>query len=526
MHSLPYRTECLQTQSRRAPPSSRLTFAPMQPTSAAASKGSAVPQPTESARFVEGSTLRHVVVMAGTGAIGLVAVFGVDLLNLLYLSLLGDPHIVAAVGFVGAVGFFQLSLSIGLTIGLGAVVSRHIGSGAVADARRIAASSLLAILLATAVVGIATVALLGPILDALAATGPTRALAVRFLTIVSPSLPLVAAGMCLSALLRSVGDARRALNVTLFAAIAAAMLDPLLIFGLHLGFTGAAISTVLSRMVMVATGWAGASRRHDLIGRVEGATVLPDLRLVFAIAGPAILTSLATPFGAAFVTRSMARFGAEAVAGQASIDRLTPVAFGLVFALTGAVGPILAQNLGAARHDRVRAALRDSLLFVLVAVCAAWLLLFVTQGLIVRVLGAHGAAVLLLRLFCTWLAGSFLFTGALFVANAAFNNLGFPLLSTLFNWGRATLGTIPLVAYGTHYGPEGVLTGAAAGSVVFGLAAVIVAFRVVGRLGGAADQDHPPAMPLTGNSDTAALAALTTRPAVPPRRPPAPHAAA
>ena len=227
-----------------------------------------MPQAAQPARFVEGSTLRHVVVMAGTGAIGLVAVFGVDLLNLLYLSLLREPRIIAAVGFVGVIGFFQISLAIGLTIGLSAVVSRQIGAGAVAQARRIAASSLLAILAATLVLGVGTVALLGPILDLLGAVGPTRALTVRFLVIVSPSLPLVAGGMCCSALLRSAGDARRALNVTLFAAIAAAILDPLLIFGLHLGFEGAAISTVLSRAVMLATGWAGASRRHDMVGRV------------------------------------------------------------------------------------------------------------------------------------------------------------------------------------------------------------------------------------------------------------------
>ncbi len=449
---------------------------------------SAAAQP---ARFVEGSTLRHVVVMAGTGAIGLVAVFGVDLLNLLYLSLLREPRIIAAVGFVGVIGFFQLSIAIGLTIGLSAVVSRQIGAGAVAQARRIAASSLLTIAAATAVLGVGTVALLGPILDLLGAVGETRALTVRFLLIVSPSLPLVAGGMCCSALLRSAGDARRALNVTLFAAIAAAILDPLLIFALHLGFTGAAISTVLSRAVMLATGWAGASGRHDMIGRVQPAAVFDDVRMVFAVAGPAILTSIATPFGAAYVTRSMAHFGAEAVAGQASIDRLVPVAFGLVFALTGAVGPILAQNLGAARHDRVRAALRDSLLFVVVAVCGAWLLLFAAQGLIVRVLAAQGEAGMLVHLFCTWIAGSFLFTGALFVANAAFNNLGFPLLSTAFNWGRATLGTIPLVTLGQQYGPAGVLAGSAAGSVLFGLAAVFVAFRVVGRLGGAAPLAAP-----------------------------------
>ena len=49
------------------------------------------------AKFVTGSLMRHVVVMAGTGAIGLVAIFSVDLINLLYISMLGEQAIAAAV---------------------------------------------------------------------------------------------------------------------------------------------------------------------------------------------------------------------------------------------------------------------------------------------------------------------------------------------------------------------------------------------------------------------------------------------
>jgi hypothetical protein len=37
---------------------------------------------TGEARFITGNIMHHVVVMAGTGAIGLIAVFAVDLLNL------------------------------------------------------------------------------------------------------------------------------------------------------------------------------------------------------------------------------------------------------------------------------------------------------------------------------------------------------------------------------------------------------------------------------------------------------------
>lgn len=55
-----------------------------------------------------------------------------------------------------------------------------------------------------------------------------------------------------------------------------------------------------------------------------------DARVLAAIAGPAVLTNLATPVGAAFVTHSVAQFGASAVAGQSTIDRVTPVAFGFI----------------------------------------------------------------------------------------------------------------------------------------------------------------------------------------------------
>jgi hypothetical protein len=76
-----------------------------------------------------------------------------------------------------------------------------------------------------------------------------------------------------------------------------------------------------------------------------------------------------------------------------------------------------------------------------------------------------------------------LFLGAIFVANAAFNNLGFPLLSTLFNWGRATLGTLPFVTIGTaRFGPEGGYVGLILGSALFGAGAVITAYYVTARL--------------------------------------------
>ncbi|MBV9811188.1 MAG: polysaccharide biosynthesis C-terminal domain-containing protein [Acetobacteraceae bacterium] len=471
-----------------------------------------MPETATLPRFVTGSPMRHVIVMAGTGAIGLIAVFSVDLLNLFYISLLGQEQIAAAVGFAGTVTFFQTSLAIGMTIGVAAVVSREIGAGQRDDARRVASASLALMVAVLAVVGIATALAVTPLLAVVGARGATRAFAAGFLAITSLSLPLLAVGMCCSALLRSVGDARRSMNITLAGAVVTAIADPVLIFGLHLDLQGAAISTVLSRVALAWLGWRGAARTHDLLGPIQPGRILRDARAVFRVAGPAILTNLATPVGGAYVTSRMAEFGSEAIAGQATTDRITPVAFGLVFALSGAIGPIIGQNLGAGRIDRIAEALRDALMFVLATVCIAWVILFALQGGIVVAFSAHGVAASLIRLYCDVIAGSFLFTGALFVANAAFNNLGFPLLSTAFNWGRATLGTIPFVTYGAAYGPRGVLLGVAGGSVIFGIAAVVTAFAAVNRLGARGESSpHLQVAVPAASTGSAALAAFASR---------------
>ncbi len=457
------------------------------------------PAAAAGARFVTGSLMRHVVVMASTGAIGLMAVFAVDLINLFYISLLGQTEIAAAVGFAGVVGFFHTSLSIGLTIGISAVVSRAIGAGRMQEARRLASVSLVLMVALTMAIGSGTALLLGPLLDLLGASGQTRQLAIRYLSITVHSLPLLGLGMACAALLRSLGDARRAMSVTLGAALVTAAIDPLLIFGLNLGLDGAAIAAVISRCMLAAVGLHGVVRRHRLLGPVERASFGLDARRLAHVAAPAVLTNLATPVGAAFVTHSIAQFGPAAVAGQATIDRLTPVAFGLIFALSGAIGPILAQNLGARQFRRVREGLRNALLFMLVAVGIAWGLLALSRHALVRAFSAQGEAAELILVFCSYLAAGFFFVGALFVANAAFNNLGRPLWSTGFNWLRATLGTIPFAWWGARYGPIGVLAGQAIGAAIFGTLALVVAFRMTARLaareGDAATPERSAALP-------------------------------
>ncbi|MCA3459345.1 MAG: MATE family efflux transporter, partial [Rhodobacter sp.] len=59
--------------------------------------------PGSQARFVEGNLLRHVTVMSLTSSVGLMAVFSVDFVNMIFISMLGRAELAAAVGYAGAI---------------------------------------------------------------------------------------------------------------------------------------------------------------------------------------------------------------------------------------------------------------------------------------------------------------------------------------------------------------------------------------------------------------------------------------
>jgi len=421
--------------------------------------------------------------MTAAGSIGLIAIFAVDLLNLFYISLLGQKELTAAVGYAGTLLFFVLSIGIGLAIAVGALTSRALGRGDRAYAKKLAGASLVLMSSSMALAAALAYPFLDVLLRVLGATGDTAELALRFSHIVMPSAPLLGAGMCLGALLRSLGDGKRAMYVTLGAGAATALLDPLLIFGFGWGLDGAAIATVLARFVMVSIGLYGLVRIHKLFAWPDRATLHETLKPFFAIGLPSILTQVATPVGNAFVTAAIAPFGDSAVAGWAVVGRIIPVAFAALFALSASVGPILGQNLGANRHDRLQSTLRNSLKVVVAYVLAVWLLMALSSTLIADVFGATGQGREVIIFFCVFVAGSYVFNGAVFVANAAFNNLGYVLYSTALNWGRATLGVVPFIWLGGHYyGVKGVLAGYGLGVVSFGVVGIWGCFKVLEQM--------------------------------------------
>ncbi|MEM9229177.1 MAG: MATE family efflux transporter [Pseudomonadota bacterium] len=434
----------------------------------------------EPAVFLSGNMMRHIVVMSSTSSLGLMAVFLVDFIDMIFISMLGKAELAAAIGYAGTILFFTTSVSVGLAIAAGALVSRALGAGD-EDRARLVATHVLAFGFALAMVFAALVWWnVRPLSALLGAEGETLALSASYLAIIVPSMPFLMIGMAAGAILRAHGDAQRAMWATIAGGAVNAVLDPILIFGLDLELTGAALASVAARLTIMVVAVIPILRHYGGFAPLRGPAFIRDLGSIGGIAFPAMLTNIATPVGAAYVTREMAQFGEEAVAGMAIVGRLTPVTFAVIFALSGAIGPIIGQNYGAQKFDRVKAAYRDGLIFVAVYTLVAALVLFLLRGPISDLFAATGLTRELVFLFCGPLALAWFFNGAIFVGNAAFNNLGHPFYSTTINWGRNTLGTVPLVALGAYlFGAPGVLIGQALGGVIFALIAFVLAQRLI-----------------------------------------------
>ena len=169
----------------------------------------------------------HIWVMTTTSAIGLMGIFLVDFIDMLFLSMLGSADILAGIGFAGSISFFTVSLSIGITISMAALVSRMIGRGDTAQAKRYVINVAVLALLLTSTLALIIWINLPVFFGLLGASGEPLAIGVSYLKIVLPSLPILATGMALSAALRAVGDAKLAMYTTLLGGLVNAVLDPI-----------------------------------------------------------------------------------------------------------------------------------------------------------------------------------------------------------------------------------------------------------------------------------------------------------
>jgi len=431
--------------------------------------------------FTKGDMMRHVTVMSFTSSIGIMAIYLVDLLDIFFISLLGEEEMAAAAGFASTLMFFISAINIGLSVATGSLVSQRLGSKKQDEARKITACALVLAIGVGLTLPFLMMYFAHDLVGFIGAEGSVAEKAVLYLYIVLPASVLSGLSMVLVGALRAQGDAKGAMYPSLSGAAVNLVFDPILIFGLGLDLAGAAFATVLARLATLIVAFH-LTRKAGLLTRPNAVMIRKRTREILSYALPAMLASVATPIGMALITRYMAKFGADAVAAIAVIGRLSPVVFSVVNALAGAIGPIIGQNFGVGRLDRVKDAYGAAIKFLVIYVVIAITILFLLRSQIADAFGAQGVTRDLLYLYCGPFALVAFFNGMLFISTAAYTNLGHPGYATGISWARNTLGLFVFLAIGNLFGLYGVVFSILACAAFFALLSVIIARRIMVQL--------------------------------------------
>ncbi len=337
--------------------------------------------------LVRKSVRRTLFGMAFPMLAGTFAMNAYNLTDTWFVSRLGTIPL-AAMGFTFPVVMLLTCVAGGIGTGITALASHALGRQVEADAARIVTHGLvlmLAVAGTLSVAGYCSIAAVFQFLGADALTLPLLKdyMRIWYLGAVFMALPMLGNGLLIAA-----GDSRHAARMMLVGPVLNALLDPIMIFGWAgfpaMGMRGAALATVLAQAV--AAGWLGwlLFRKHRLItwARWRPVDWQTSFRKIMSFGVPSILSMILMPVSATVITRLLGGFGRAAVAAGGAAGRLEMFAFIIPMALGISLTPFVSQNFGAGRLDRIREAMRISMLFALgyggaVAalffLCAPWL---------------------------------------------------------------------------------------------------------------------------------------------------------
>ena len=317
-------------------------------------------------KLLKGNVVAHLTRLTLPSIGGLFAIMVFNLTDTFFVSRLGTDEL-AAMGFTFAVVMMVGALSIGFSSGAASIITRALGAGDRALARRTVSDGLVLTIFVTVLISIAGYYSITPLFSLLGAEGRVLELVreymqVWFIGAVVAMMPPVSDGC-----LRADGDMVRPLLVMCTCAVINVILDPLFIFGWGpvpaMGMRGAAIATIIARtFAMIAS--LGFLHFHSKLidwSIPHLRELLRSWKQIIRIGVPAALTQVLNPIAQGFYIRLAAGIGGtQAVAAMATGTRIEAFLFILGISYGIAIVPFVGQNYGAKALHRVKEAFHFS----------------------------------------------------------------------------------------------------------------------------------------------------------------------
>jgi putative MATE family efflux protein len=401
-----------------------------------------------------------------------VGVYGIyALTNAAFVARGVGPSAMAAVNLVAPVLLVLGAVSTTVGVGGASLVSRSLGAGDPLSAARAAGNAFALFWATAAFISVFGLLGLGPLLALLGdTTGASRGYAEIIL-----AGALVSTGF--SSLVRAEGRMCFSTLIWVAAVLLQIALDPLLIFGLHLGVRGAALGTVGGQSVSAGLSIWFFFVQRDRPYRIRRSDLVfhgPTVRALVGVGAPSFLTGLGATLLALLVNNSLG--GTSALAAYAVCARIQTFVMMPQLGISQGLQPIVGYNTGRGLVTRVARArtlaLRASLLYGVVV--AAAVVLF--AGPLVGFFLGDGPTASTGRGALQIIGLGFAFAGVTPLVSAYCQAVGRAGPSYLISIGTLLLVKAPLVLLLGRTGATGVWTALALGELVSATLALILSY--------------------------------------------------
>ncbi|MBL4819984.1 MAG: MATE family efflux transporter [Gammaproteobacteria bacterium] len=408
--------------------------------------------------------------------LGMAMLFTFSLVDTLFISFLGTEPL-TAISFTFPVTFMIMSLAIGLGIGTSAVIAKYLGKSEFDKAKQASTvTNYLAIFCALIIVLLCWV-FNDAIFIGIGASEEMLILIRQYMMIWLPGSIMIVAIMNGNSILRAHGNTKTPSLLMAASGLINAVLDPILIFGLGpvpaMGIAGAALATLISWLIGFGYLTYLLLYRLELISRIipSRAVFMSSSREMLRIGIPAAGANMMTPIAAGVMTAIASGFGESAVAAFGVGSRIEPLATLLILAMSSTLPPLISQNFGAGRIDRVSEAYRISTRFIVGWQLLVYVVLAICAPLIARIFSDDPEVISVIKLYIWILPLGYGFQGIIILSNSSLNALHRPVEALYLSASRFFVFYVPLAWLGSHYfGLPGFFIGAMIGN---GLMAMI-----------------------------------------------------
>lgn len=154
-----------------------------------------------------------------------------------------------AVGSVGMVMFLFFSLCVGLSVGVGIIVSQYFGGEDYEKVQKTIANSVYVVGSMGVLMSVVAVVMAPTILDWMNTPVDNYQYALEYMRITGAATIVVALYNTISAVLRALGDSKTPLIFLVVASIVNVVLDLVFVLGFDMGVEGVAIATAMSQCI-------------------------------------------------------------------------------------------------------------------------------------------------------------------------------------------------------------------------------------------------------------------------------------